>query len=210
VARPVDADSAQTWNRIIAATLELLDGGADVARLSTRKVAERAGLSPGTLQYYFATKDDLFEACLEQHYERLSALAAEMIAATTAAETSDDVVEGAARRMYRFVRAERAFISIRVLTNATRRELHPARQPEFLGTFLRQVAQVLSAHVGIAELDVRLSLLSLSGIYQRLALLTEDELFVLTAHRDEAGRKLVEDFAVRAAVRLLRPGGGAR
>ncbi len=42
-----------------------------MARLTTRKVAERAGVPLGTLHYWFGSKEDLVEAVARRHIERM-------------------------------------------------------------------------------------------------------------------------------------------
>ena len=51
-----------------AATALLAEDG--YAALSTRKVAARAGMRPGNLQYYFPAKRDMVRALLERYLER--------------------------------------------------------------------------------------------------------------------------------------------
>ena len=64
--RPVQARSAVTVEAIREATVQvLLETGAD--RLTTTRVAERAGVSVGTLYQYFPNKGTLLYAILEEH-----------------------------------------------------------------------------------------------------------------------------------------------
>lgn len=64
--RPVQARSAATVEAIFEATIQvLLEVGADL--LTTTRVAERAGVSVGTLYQYFPNKDSLLFAVVEHH-----------------------------------------------------------------------------------------------------------------------------------------------
>lgn len=66
-----------------AATGVLIDEGH--ARLSTRKIAARAGIRPGHLQYYYPTKQDVVRGLLERYLERAdTALETELAAAAPA------------------------------------------------------------------------------------------------------------------------------
>jgi AcrR family transcriptional regulator len=69
---PVQARSTVTVEAIAEATVQvLLTHGTD--RLTTTKVAERAGVSVGTLYQYFPNKQSLLFAVLEDHLDRVSA-----------------------------------------------------------------------------------------------------------------------------------------
>jgi TetR/AcrR family transcriptional regulator, cholesterol catabolism regulator len=54
---------------IVAAAADLACGGYDAFRM--RDVANRAGVSPGTIYRYFESKDDLLMACLHQWLDSL-------------------------------------------------------------------------------------------------------------------------------------------
>ena len=61
MARPVDADSARTYDSIVRAALDVLAEAGLPERLSMRKVAAAAEVSPGTIQSYVGSKRDLLE-----------------------------------------------------------------------------------------------------------------------------------------------------
>jgi len=69
---PVQARSAVTVGAIFEATIQvLLSHGTD--RLTTTRVAARAGVSVGTLYQYYPNKQSLLFAVLEDHLDKLSA-----------------------------------------------------------------------------------------------------------------------------------------
>jgi AcrR family transcriptional regulator len=69
---PVQARAAVTVEAISEATIQvLLSHGAD--RLTTTRVAERAGVSVGTLYQYFPNKKSLLFAVLENHLDKVAA-----------------------------------------------------------------------------------------------------------------------------------------
>jgi AcrR family transcriptional regulator len=69
---PVQARSAVTVQAIAEAAIQvLLSHGAD--RLTTTRVAERAGVSVGTLYQYYPNKQSLLFAVLEDHLDKVSA-----------------------------------------------------------------------------------------------------------------------------------------
>jgi AcrR family transcriptional regulator len=68
---PVQARSTVTVNAIHEATIQvLLSDGSD--RLTTSRVAERAGVSVGTLYQYYPNKQALLFAVLEDHFEKVA------------------------------------------------------------------------------------------------------------------------------------------
>jgi len=77
-----------------AATGILIDEG--YARLSTRKIAARAGVRPGHLQYYYPTKQDVVRGLLERYLERATRAFSERMAAgaTTPKERLDATLDG--------------------------------------------------------------------------------------------------------------------
>src|ERR1022692_4553219 len=67
---PVQARSAATVEAIYEATVQvLLAVGPD--RLTTTRVAERAGVSVGTLYQYFSNKQSLLLSALKKHLDRV-------------------------------------------------------------------------------------------------------------------------------------------
>jgi AcrR family transcriptional regulator len=68
---PVQARSEATVEAIFEATIQvLLEGGPD--RLTTTQVAERAGVSVGTLYQYFPNKHSLLFSVAERHLNRVA------------------------------------------------------------------------------------------------------------------------------------------
>jgi AcrR family transcriptional regulator len=67
---PVQARSNETVHAIREATIQvLLETGAQ--RLTTTRVAQRAGVSVGTLYQYFPNKNALLHAVLNEHFSRI-------------------------------------------------------------------------------------------------------------------------------------------
>jgi AcrR family transcriptional regulator len=71
-----------------AATALLIEDG--YAELSTRKIAARAGVRPGHLQYYFRTKQDVVQGLLERYLAQATAA----LSARDGATRLDDVLDG--------------------------------------------------------------------------------------------------------------------
>lgn len=79
---------------IQAARARFLTDGVDGASL--RQIARDAGTSIGMIYYYFPTKDDLFLAVIEEHYERLIADMADLLSTVGSFE---ERIRGLSRRV---------------------------------------------------------------------------------------------------------------
>src|SRR5438445_13259120 len=92
---PVQARATVTVGAICEATIQiLLTHGGD--RLTTTRVADRAGVSVGTLYQYFPNKHSLLFAVMEDHMDKVAAAvesACEHACRKPLAEMIKDVVE---------------------------------------------------------------------------------------------------------------------
>ena len=68
---PIQARSAASVDAILEATIQVLVS-VGKERLTTTRVAARAGVSVGTLYQYFPNKSALLKAALQQHMDRIS------------------------------------------------------------------------------------------------------------------------------------------
>jgi AcrR family transcriptional regulator len=74
--QPVQARSRETVERILHAAAVLIEeGGVDA--VTTRAIAERAGITAPSLYRFFADREQVLDALVEQHLEELSAFLAE-------------------------------------------------------------------------------------------------------------------------------------
>ncbi len=202
--RPKEADSAETYERILSATLRVLEEQRDPKMPSLRTVAERAGVSLGTLHYYFATKDDLVEASLDGYYERLGELGSRLIDDVGRYE-GRELVERAVDQMFRFARQERGLLRLRVASTSKRGELHPTRQREFMGSMAEHAVEALRPHLQVAEGDARLAIHAMSALVARFALMSDSEMSLATGKSGAAAADAIADYVVRAGRRLVRP-----
>ena len=74
--------------KIIESVIELInDSGGDVSYITTRRIAEKAGIGIGLINYHFQAKENLIKICVQRSiYEMLSA----MRPSTTDASTVKD------------------------------------------------------------------------------------------------------------------------
>ena len=77
--RPRQARAQATWDALVEATAQLLVAHG-LARLTTNAVAERAGVSIGSLYQYFPNRDALMVALIERQQARQGAALADALA----------------------------------------------------------------------------------------------------------------------------------
>ncbi len=88
--QPVQARSRETVGRILdAASVLLEEGGVDA--VTTRAIAERAGITAPSLYRFFADREQVLDALIEQHLERLSGFLAEAEAGWTPSSVTEFV-----------------------------------------------------------------------------------------------------------------------
>jgi len=204
--RPKNADSEDTWFRIVAAARhELVDdeqGGVDV---SVRSVAQNAGVSLGTIHYYFPTKESLLEACLDAYYEALGKVAGEVMETLASAtrETGRAAIEQGLRSIYRFALSERARLRLRASNNARRGRLHPDRHLHVRGPYLDGFTPMLTRLVDVDASEVRLTFQTITFVVMQYVLLADEEVEQIAGIPGEQGRRLLEDHIVRVGLGAL-------
>ncbi|MEW2480277.1 TetR/AcrR family transcriptional regulator [Mycobacterium sp. NPDC051198] len=169
--RPVGADAAQTRERIVHAAYEVINERG-YAAATFQEIAKRSGLSRPTLNYYFASREELYGALLQQahdvvvscirvakqHEGTLDRLYA-YIDAVVAVWHRDQAVVGflanARLEAYRHpdlpaatVAATRGFLGEVVDEAITRRELPPHTEPATLVELLYAMMWGVGAYSG--------------------------------------------------------------
>ena len=204
--RPKNADSEDTWFRIVAAAREELvddeQGGIDV---SVRSVATNAGVSLGTIHYYFPTKESLLEACLDAYYEALGKVAAEVATTIQGAtrETAKEAIGQGVRSIYRFALSERARLRLRATNNAHRGRLHPDRHLHVRGPYLDTFTALLAPLVDADTEEIRLTFQTLTFSVMQYVLLSDEEIVQIAGKSGDEGRRVLEDHVVRVGTRML-------
>jgi AcrR family transcriptional regulator len=205
MARPKNADSQDTWNRIIAATRqELTNGAAGSLDVSMRQVALTSGVSLGTIHYYFATKESLLEACLDAYYIALRELAVEFAADLSQGtrENARQLLSESVRRLYRFALSERARLRLLALTNTQRGHYHPFRMAHEREPYLAWFSTILTRLVDIDEAEVRATFTTMNHVIMQYVLCGDDDLVMVVGVGGDEGRRRIEDHVVRVALRL--------
>ncbi|WP_213270957.1 TetR/AcrR family transcriptional regulator [Hyphomonas sp.] len=89
---PKQARAQATVDAILAATFELLETEGE-ARLTTNRIAERAGVSIGTLYQYFKNRDAILTAMGERQAEALRQKVTEIVLAAPGQDTIRTIVQ---------------------------------------------------------------------------------------------------------------------
>jgi len=179
---PVQARSAATVEAISEATIQvLLEVGAD--RLTTTRVAERAGVSVGTLYQYFPNKHSLLFSLVEQHLNHV-ADAVERACRRNHGQQVSTMIESVVQA---FVEAkmQRSDISMALYATAT------GREETVLVTRLGKRAQVALASMLATASDAQFSDLPFTSL-------------MLISAMGGATRAVLESGPSPKMVRLLR------
>ncbi|WP_280136448.1 TetR/AcrR family transcriptional regulator [Rhizobium sp. Leaf384] len=154
---PVQSRAEATVSAIYEATLQVLSG-AELARLTTSKVAERAGVSVGTLYQYFPNKEALLYAVLMRHFEDM-AIALERIETSGSGRSLREVADGIADA-YVSVKASRPDVTSALYRVAG--TIDQSRLPEDI--YIRLETAVSSLLAGVSDAafnDIRWTTFSL-------------------------------------------------
>jgi AcrR family transcriptional regulator len=170
-----------------------------------RQVAARAGVSLGTIHYYFATKESLLEACLDAYYARFATLVAGLAPHldTTEPRGAIDLV---IRGLYRFAVAERHSLKLRAKINTHIGHLEPQRARHVRGPMLDAFSARIAAMGGLEVHEARLTIQTMTGLIMHFALLADVDVEQIAGAGGEAGRRILEDHVARVALRLVFPG----
>ncbi|MFK7999065.1 MAG: TetR/AcrR family transcriptional regulator [Polyangiales bacterium] len=202
MARPPDADSAATYDRIVTVTQALI-AEHGVSAVSLRRVAKESGQSLGAITYYFESRSGLLEASLDASYEWMRAEVRDAIGRIRAGEDLQEVVEQFVRHLFTKARTHQEVLRTRNLTTMSAGALPKSRLAGELAPQLEKVAKALGGDEGKSRRDAKLRLAAhtLELIVVRYALHTDDELRSIT-NLDDLGDALavVQEHLVRLSL----------
>jgi len=202
MARPAQADSAQTRRRVLASALALFaEHGAD--GVSIRQIGAASGVSLATVHHYFGSKEELYAACIDSMYEELVAmrprLGAELARGGRPAELLDRIVRAA----FRFARAHQVEMRLLLRQVMAAGELDDRRRETGQVPFLAEIPRVIAAVTGKPADRLRMPLQTISFLIARYAISTERELALLTRKRGSSAIAAAEDHLVEVAASLF-------
>lgn len=193
------ATPAHSVDRIVDAVLALLERGTPQG-LSYRRIAERAGLSSGTVAYYFPTRTSLLELGLEEHHRFVASFVGRLKRASF--PSAGQFVRMVVRHSFRRRGENRLQI------------LSWAEQYQFPAGRLARMSQLLERAAGdpwstsFSQMERRVIIQSLAYGVQRFAALSDEELVALVGASDpEKARDAVVETMGRLGD-LLSSGSG--
>ncbi len=175
MARPVNADPAETRARIIAAAARLFAQSGPSA-VSMRKIAAAASTTAATLHHYFGNKEGLYEACIDAMYARIKAIGQELAAALVQPKAPPHTVIGdGIRKAFRAAQAHRdvvRLVSRQVLDDG---ESAAPRRTAAVTALLTLADPYLERSSPLAAADRRSMLYSFMLLFNRAVLLEPKE-----------------------------------
>ncbi len=204
MARPTDADSAKTLETIQGAAMDILQTDGPEG-LSFRKVAKAAGVGLGTVRYYFATQEELLEACLDGFQDRLVDLERQWVAVLADADDIDEALRQAMRATCLLVWANQPLLRLRMMDSVQKGGLNPRRRRNQRDPFFRNVAGVLAEHAGRSADDLRLVIDTVMRLVSWYGAIDDDEACNVADLADVgAARERLMEHCVQTALQLLR------
>lgn len=205
MARPVGACAEQTRGKILdSASLQFSELG--LLGASVREIARGAGVSLGMVHHYFGSKDELYGACISSLDTELRAMREQLLEEIQRRGSLADTVARSVRVAFRFAHARQTSVRLLMRTIVERGELDPGRREGMQLPFLQETSDLLAAHTGQREEQLRLAIQSITFLVARYAMSSHTELAALTGN---AGAPLpallsqVEDHLASVSLALL-------
>ena len=172
--------------------------------LSVRRVASKAGVSMGTLRYYFESQDTLKEACLEEYHEMLLALEHEMAGEIRHAVSPRDAVSRAISAIFSILSRYPALHRLRVEKSVSCGELTSARRQFYREPFINTAAALIAPHLPSKNLAPHLVVDSIMRLVAWYAACSESELCSVARVQDAGeARQIVQTHCTNTALCLV-------
>ena len=141
---PLQARSTATVDAILQAAVQVLLAEGK-GRLTTTRIAARAGVSVGTLYQYFPNKSSLLQTLLKEHLDRVAAAVETACRSTLGAsldEMGEAIIAAFVQAKFRNIETSRALYAVRDEIDGKRigREMH-ARAVSAMAALLRSARQ---------------------------------------------------------------------
>lgn len=201
--RPKNADAERTRETILDSALDAFaEHGID--GVSIREIGRRAGVTLSTVHHYFGTKEQLYAACIDLMYARLSGLRAELADVAAGEAAPEQRLEDMTRRAFRFARSHRSAIRLLLRSVVAAGQLDSKRQSEVQGPALDALSTVLGAMAERPPEDVRVAIQNCVFLVARNAISSSEEIRLVTGIDDEErGLQKLEDELARTVVAAI-------
>ena len=91
--RPINADAAETRRNILVAGIRAF-GRRGIDGTTVRQVADEVGITFAAVHHHFGTKEQLFEACLDQAFAELAGIGGDVARAVAEAPAGKQIAAG--------------------------------------------------------------------------------------------------------------------
>ncbi len=179
MARPAHADADATRRRLLDGALaQFAQHG--FAGASTRELAAAARVNVATLNYYFHSKQGLYDAVVDEVYRRLGARAAAALAGCVLADVDDLLA-----RLYAVARAERDGVRLLVRQVLDHGRLTAHTEAKHFLPEIEKATRMTAELVGVAPAQARTAAVAIGYLLSRFVI--QDD------------RSLIAAFGVRSA-----------
>jgi AcrR family transcriptional regulator len=203
MARPVQADSAQTRRRVLASALAMFaEHGVD--GVSIREIGSAAGVSLATVHHYFGSKEELYSACIDSMYAELVAMRPQLAAELGKGGKPAELIDRIVRAAFRFAREHQVEMRLLMRQVMAAGELDDARREVGQVPFLAEIPPVVAAITGRPADAMRLPLQTMSFLVSRYAISTERELELFTRKKGASAIAAAEEHLVSVAAALFQ------
>jgi AcrR family transcriptional regulator len=202
MARPVNADPELTRRKLLDGAIRLF-AARGFHGVSTREIAAAARVNVATLSYYFASKQGLYEATVDEVYRRI----AERVGAASAGASLGDLdalVEG----IYLAARAERDGIRVLLREVLDHGRLSARTEARHFLPGLESTAQLAEALLGAPPAQARAAAVAFGYLLSRYVIQDDASLrAAFGARSSHAAHAQVVRTLTAAARALLAPPG---
>lgn len=172
MARPANANPDETRRRLLDVALaQFAARGFDGA--STRELAAAAGVNVATLNYYFGSKQGLYDATVDEVYRRLGERVAALFAEAPSPEL--DLVLG---RLYDAARVERDGVRLLVRQVLDHGRLTGHTEAKHFLPGVENAARLLAGALGVAPATARTAAVTIGYLVSRYVIQDDASLAV--------------------------------
>jgi AcrR family transcriptional regulator len=155
----------------------------------------------GTAQYYFESKEKLFEAALDLPFREVFGVVEEVVGLILAKKPRDEIIRTAVSRGFRVGVKWRSALRLNLLLIFERGIMHPRRRAEE-DALLEHAGEIAGSVLELPARDARLLLKSMVFVTMRYALSADDELRRFVAAPPDAPIEGILDVVEQHVVAL--------